>query len=343
MKVENRIINNNAQTPTIRMRRLRQSQAMRRLVRETHLSVDDLVYPLFVKEGIDKPQPIESMPDCFQFPLVALEDEILSIVALDIPAVLLFGIPEHKDAVGSASLKMDSVVAQSIRTIKKTAPALLVIADVCFCEYTDHGHCGVIEHTPSGLPDVANDQTLEHLVAQSVALAKAGADVIAPSGMMDGMVAAIRAGLDEAGFQSVAVLSYAIKYASALYGPFRDAAEGAPQFGDRSTYQMDIADKERAIREAELDVSEGADMLMVKPATFYLDTIARVKHAFPELPMAAYQVSGEYAMVKAAAQNGWLDENRIMMESLMAMKRAGADILITYFAKQAAALLQCQN
>jgi porphobilinogen synthase len=297
-----------------------------------------LVMPLFIKEGAGIKTAISSMPGQYQFSVDQLADEIAMLQSLKIPAVLLFGIPANKDAKGSAALQSDSAVAQAIKTIKQQAAELLVIADLCLCEYTDHGHCGVIHKTANGNQDVDNDATLSLLVEQAVVLAQAGADVIAPSGMMDGMIQALRQGLDAAGFQHVALMSYAVKYASSFYGPFRDAAEGAPQFGDRRTYQMDPANGREALREAALDVAEGADMLMVKPAMNYLDVICRVKHAHPAVPMAAYQVSGEYSMIKAAAAQGWLDETQAMLESLTAIKRAGADIIISYFAKDFAQL-----
>ncbi len=323
-----------------RLRRLRRHPGLRALVRETSLQVTDLVLPLFVKQGLSSKVAIASMPGHFQLSLQDLPGEIDALSALQIPGVMLFGIPTHKDAQGSGALAADGIVQQAISVIKQRNPEMLVIADLCFCEYTDHGHCGVIQ--PSYRADewtVDNDATLILLGQQAVSLARAGADVIAPSGMIDGMVAAVRTALDQAGFQAIPILSYAVKYASAFYGPFREAAEGSPQMGDRSGYQMDIANSDEALREAKLDVAEGADMLMVKPAHSYLDIIYRVKHTFPEIPLAAYQVSGEFAMLKAAAEKGWLDEQRVMMESLIAIKRAGANFIISYFAKQAAALL----
>lgn len=324
--------------PKIRLRRLRQHPALRDLIREHRLSVDDLVLPLFIKEGTQIRQEISSMPGQFQLSIDQLDQEIVEIEALGIKAVMLFGIPEHKDATGSSSWVDHGVIQQAIKKIKSLSTTLLVIADVCFCEFTNHGHCGVVKKNGDDF-ELDNDATLENLSKQAVSFAKAGADMVAPSGMIDGMVASIRRGLDAADFKNVPILSYAIKYASSLYGPFRDAAEGAPQFGDRRGYQMDCADGDRALREAELDVAEGADMLMVKPASYYLDIIYRVKQAFPSLPMCAYQVSGEYAMIKAAAEKGWLDHDKIMLESLLAMKRAGADFIITYFAKDVAKLL----
>jgi porphobilinogen synthase len=319
------------QFPAVRLRRLRRSSALRNLLQENAVTVSDLVLPLFIKSGHDIKNPIVSMPGHFQFSLDHLPAEIEVIQQLKIPAVILFGIPEKKDASGSCALHDNGIVQQAIQLIKKIAPALLVISDLCFCEYTDHGHCGVID-PQTQLVD--NDKTLELLGKQAVSHARAGADIIAPSGMMDGMVQAIRAALDANQFQDMPILSYAVKYASAFYGPFREAAEGAPQFGDRRTYQMNPANANEALREAALDVSEGADMLMVKPAQNYLDIIYRVKQRFPELPLCAYQVSGEFAMIKAAAEKNWIDEKAVMMESLLAIKRAGADFIITYFAKE---------
>jgi len=316
-----------------RPRRLRQSTALRQLVREESLAVTDCVLPLFIKENQSNKQAILSMPGHFQLGLDDLDSEIAQIEALKIPAVLLFGIPAEKDATGSSSLRQDGIVQRAIKKIKSLAPRLLVIADLCFCEYTDHGHCGVLHQRVDGQFDVDNDATLPLLVNQALSLVEAGADIIAPSGMMDGMVAALRHGLDQAGFVGTPIMSYAVKYASAFYGPFREAAEGAPQHGDRRSYQMDPANAHRALREAELDIAQGADFLIVKPAQNYLDIIYRIKSAFPFMPVVAYQVSGEFAMIKAAAANGWMDEQQAIEESLLAIKRAGADIIITYFAK----------
>ncbi len=314
--------------PLTRLRRLRDNPSLRALIREHDLATTDFVLPLFIKEGTHIKQPIASMPGCYQLSVDELDAELVDIFSLGINAVILFGIPRIKDAEGTHSWKDDGIIQEAIRKIKIAKSNLLVIADLCFCEYTDHGHCGVIV---DGCVD--NDATLGLLVKQAVSLARAGADVIAPSGMMDGMVAAVRAGLDAANFKNIPILSYAVKYASSFYGPFREAAEGAPQFGDRRAYQMDVADGDRALREAELDIAEGADMLMVKPAMNYLDVIYRIKKAFPAMPLCAYQVSGEYAMIKAAAEKGWLNERQVMIESLLAIKRAGADFIITYFAK----------
>ncbi len=325
--------------PTLRLRRLRQHAALRELLCEHRLSVKDLVLPLFIKAGTGIQNPIASMPGHCQWSVDRLPSEIDSILAAKIPAVLLFGLPAEKDALGSAALRSDGVVQRAIRIIKAKAPELLIMTDLCFCEYTDHGHCGPIHRNHRGVPDVDNDATLQWLAEQAVSLAKAGADVIAPSGMMDGMVKVIRQALDDHAFSDIPILSYAVKYASAFYGPFREAADGAPKFGDRKTYQMNPANANEALREAELDVSEGADLLMVKPAHTYLDIIYRIKQRYPEIPLGAYHVSGEFAMIKAAAERGWLNESSAMLESLLAIKRAGADFIITYFAKDIASLL----
>jgi porphobilinogen synthase len=317
-----------------RHRRLRKSAFLRDLVREHHLSVDDLIYPLFVVEGNKVRNPVPSMPGIEQLSPDYLLDEIGEAAALGIKAVLLFGVPRHKDPVGSAAYHPHGIVQEAIRAIKAKYPDLLVIADTCLCEYTDHGHCGVVEKG-----DVLNDASLELLVKTAVSQAEAGADIIAPSNMMDGFTAAIRKGLDDAGFAYVPIMSYAVKYASAFYGPFRDAAESAPKFGDRKTYQMDPANRREALREAQSDIEEGADLLIVKPGMPYLDIIADIRQHFP-VPVVAYNVSGEYAMVKAAAQNGWLDEKSVVLEMLTGMKRAGADLIITYFAKDVARWLK---
>lgn len=328
-------------SPVHRPRRLRLTAGIRRMVRETTLSPADFVYPLFVRHGRDQRVPIRSMPGVAQLTVDRLADEAREIVQLGIPAVILFGIPAAKDATGSDNCAPDGVVPQAIRALKDAAPDLLVISDMCFCEYTDHGHCGIINrpgqpHFTPALPEgyLLNDPTLALLGQASVVHAQAGADIIAPSGMLDGMVAAIRGALDAAGRADVSVMSYAVKYASGFYGPFRDAAESPPQFGDRSQYQMDPANRREALKEAALDVAEGADILMVKPALPYLDVLSAVRQAF-DLPVAAYQVSGEYAMLQAAAANGWLDLRRCALESLTAIKRAGADVILTYFAKDA--------
>jgi porphobilinogen synthase len=304
------------------------------LFRETALGVDDLIYPLFVTHGRGVKREIESMPGVFQYSVDKLAREAKEIAGLGINAVLLFGIPESKDEVGSSAYKSNGVVQRAIRAIKKAAPDLLVITDVCLCEYTDHGHCGVVVDD-----DVDNDKTLGLLARMAVSHAEAGADVVAPSDMMDGRVGALRSALDEAGFSRVPIMSYTVKYASAFYGPFRDAAQSAPQFGDRRSYQMDGANVREALREVEQDAAEGADIIMVKPALAYLDVITRVRNRV-DCPVAAYNVSGEYAMVKAAAANGWLDERRIVMEILTSIKRAGADVIITYHAKDVARWLR---
>jgi len=309
---------------------LRRTEPLRKLVRETTLSVSDLVYPLFVTHGKNARNEIVSMPGIFQLSVDLLPGEIKEIAGLGIPAVILFGIPETKDETGSSGYDPDSIIQQAIKSIKKTAPELLVITDVCLCEYTSHGHCGVIKDG-----EVDNDATLDFLARMAVSHAKAGADIVAPSDMMDGRVKAVRQALDGAGFEQTPILSYAAKYASAFYGPFRDAAESAPQFGDRRSYQMDPPNIREAMREIGTDIDEGADMVMVKPALAYLDVIRRARDTF-NYPLAAYNVSGEYSMVKAAAQQGWIDEQQIVMEILTSIKRAGADIIITYHAKDAA-------
>jgi porphobilinogen synthase len=304
------------------------------MVRETALSTADMIAPLFIVEGRGVVNPIGSMPGHAQRSVDRIADEIDALVELRIPAVLLFGIPAKKDASGSGAWDADGPVPSAIRAIKERAPDLAVIADVCLCEYTDHGHCGVLSPEP-GSGDVLNDPTLELLARAAVAYADAGADIVAPSAMMDGQVAAIRGALDQAGHTQTPILAYAAKFASAFYGPFREAAESTPRFGDRRAYQMDPANGREALREVALDVAEGADMLMVKPAGAYLDIIREVRARY-DLPLAAYQVSGEYAMIKAAAQNGWIDEPRAALESLVAIKRAGADMIITYYAREAA-------
>jgi porphobilinogen synthase len=305
------------------------------LVRETELNVKDLVLPIFVKGREGKRVPIESMPGYFQIPICALEQEVEEILGLGISSVILFGIPPHKDRHGSDSYADDGIIQDAIRKIRDVTSNLLIISDVCFCEYTDHGHCGIISEI-SGKMDIDNDQTLELLIKQAISHARAGADVIAPSGMIDGMVGAIRRGLDESRFQHIPILSYAVKYNSAMYGPFRDAAEGAPKFGDRSTHQMDPSNGKESLREVKLDIDEGADMLMVKPAHSYLDIIYRVKQAHPEIPLGAYHTSGEFCMIKAAAERGWIDEKRAIFEILTGIKRAGADFILTYFTKDVA-------
>ena len=319
--------------PTTRMRRLRRSETLRRMVRETRLSRDDLVYPLFVVEGSGVRDPVASMPGVFRFSVDALVIECKEVRDLGIPAVLLFGVPDEKDARGSGADAADGVVQRAVEAVKSAVPDLCVVTDVCLCEYTDHGHCGLIE-----AGDVANDPSLARLAATAVSHARAGADIVAPSDMMDGRVAAIRAALDDGGFDAVSILSYAAKFASAYYGPFRDAAESTPEFGDRRSYQMDPPNAREALREMRLDLEEGADALMVKPALPYLDVLARARAEF-DVPLAAYHVSGEYAMVHAAAERGWIDGDRAMHEALVAIKRAGADLVLTYAAKDVAARL----
>jgi len=321
--------------PQTRLRRLRYHARVRELVRETTLTPGDLILPLFVRHGTGQRIPIRSMPGHFQLSVDQLAGEIAEIESLGIPAVILFGIPEQKDAVGSDAYCEHGIVQQAVRVIKDVAPDLLAITDVCFCEFTDHGHCGIVNDN-TGRIDVDNDATLEILRKEAVSHARAGADMIAPSGMMDGMIQALRSALDGQGFSHLPIMSYAAKYASAFYGPFRDAAESTPQFGNRATYQMDPANGAEALREVALDVQEGADLLMVKPALSYLDIIRRVKEAHPEVPLAAYNVSGEYAMVKAAAAHGWIDERRLALEILTSIRRAGADIILTYHAKDVA-------
>ncbi len=316
-----------------RTRRLRKTENIRRLVRENRLHIDDLVYPLFIEEGENIETEIVSMPGIKRYSLDRISKELDEVTDLNIPAVLLFGIPTKKDEIGSETWNDDGVLQKAIRFIKKNYPDLYVISDVCFCEYTSHGHCGVIIDN-----DVDNDKTLPNIAKQVISHAKAGVNMVAPSGMMDGMIATIREALDNTGFVNLPIMSYAVKYASAYYGPFRDAADSAPSFGDRKTYQMDPSNRIEAIQEASFDEQEGADILMVKPALSYLDIIRDLKNNFDK-PLACYNVSGEYAMIKAAAEKGWIDGERVMMESLLSMKRAGADIIITYFAKEAARLM----
>jgi len=320
--------------PEYRGRRLRRNETIRRMVRETHLRAEDLIYPMFSAFGRGIKKEIPSMPGIYQQSIEHIVAEAKEVHALGIPAVILFGIPEHKDPVGQDAYSDSGIIQETIRAIKKEVPELTVITDVCMCEYTDHGHCGVIKDG-----DVDNDETLHLLAAEALSHAKAGADIVAPSDMMDGRVAAIRAILDANGFSHIPVMSYAVKYASAYYGPFRDAAESTPQFGDRRSYQMDPANRIEAFREAELDVQECADFLMVKPALAYLDILRDLKDRF-NLPLVAYNVSGEYSMIKAAAAKGWIDGERVMLETLLGMKRAGADLIITYHAKEAARLLK---
>ena len=320
--------------PELRLRRLRRTQALRDMVQETQVDVKDLIYPLFVVEGSNLKQEVSSMPGIFRYSPDLLPGEVEEIAGLDIPAVLLFGIPASKDEVGSGAYDPEGVIQQAIRTIKTSTPEMMVLTDVCLCEYTSHGHCGIIANG-----DVDNDQTLGFLADVAVSHAEAGADMVCPSDMMDGRVGAIREALDETGFDDIPILSCSAKYASAFYGPFREAVESMPQFGDRRAYQMDPSNWREALREVEQDTAEGADMVMIKPALAYLDVIQRVRNAV-NCPIAAYNVSGEYSMVKAAAQQGWIDERRVISEILTAIKRAGADLIITYHAKEAASWLQ---
>jgi len=321
--------------PTVRQRRLRRHPVLRDLVRETSLHVHDFILPLFVRPGLGVRKEIASMPGNYQLSVDCLVDEVGSAVDLGLYSFILFGIPASKDATGSSALDDEGIVQQALRALRRNYPEILLITDECFCEYTDHGHCGPLA-TVAGRMDVDNDATLPLLAQQCVSHARAGADVVAPSGMMDGMVQAIRAGLDAAGHTEIPILSYAAKYASAFYGPFREAAESTPQFGDRRTYQMDPGNAREALREVALDLAEGADVIMVKPALSYLDVICRVKQAHPDVPLCAYNVSGEFSMLKAAAANGWLDEQRTTLEILTSIKRAGADMIITYSAKDIA-------
>jgi porphobilinogen synthase len=319
-----------------RPRRLRRTEALRDLVRETSLEPSDFVYPLFVVPGASVRRTVSSMPGIEQLSVDRLAGEARELAALGVKAVVLFGIPSAKDPHGQESYADDGIVQQAIAALKDASPELVVMTDVCLCEYTDHGHCGLVDADG----DVLNDETLDVLGRIAVSHGEAGADVVAPSGMIDGMVGAIRGALDGEGLQRVAILSYAVKYASAFYGPFREATEGAPAFGDRRSHQMDPANAREALREAALDVEEGADALMVKPALGYLDVVRSVRERFPELPLAAFNVSGEYAMVKAAAANGWLDERAVVLEVLTGIRRAGADLIVTYHAKDAATWLQ---
>ncbi|MGB9774328.1 MAG: porphobilinogen synthase [Bacteroidota bacterium] len=319
--------------PTVRMRRLRMTETLRSMVRETSLSKDDLIYPLFVVPGEKFKREVPSMPNVYQMSIDEIVRECIEVKALGIPAVILFGIPEHKDEVGSEAYSKHGIIQRAIRAIKREIPDLLIITDVCLCEYTSHGHCGLVRDN-----EILNDETVELLAREALTHAEAGADMVAPSDMMDGRVKAIREKLDENGFANIPIMSYAAKYASGFYGPFRDAAESTPKFGDRRSHQMDPANSDEALREVELDILEGADIVMVKPAMAYLDVIRRVKDTF-HMPTAAYNVSGEYSMVKAAARNGWIDEQRVMMEVLTGIKRAGADLILTYFAKDVARIL----
>jgi porphobilinogen synthase len=320
--------------PTVRMRRTRQNEKLRGLVHETRLSVEQLIYPMFVAEDIDEPRAISSMPGIVNWPVELLGREVQRVASLGIPAVLLFGIPSEKDEVGSQAYDAHGIIQEAIRHLKVEAPEMLVITDVCLCEYTSHGHCGVIHGGT-----VQNDESLELLARMALSHVEAGADLVAPSDMMDGRVGAIRRMLDEHGYSQTPIMAYSAKFASGFYGPFREAAGSAPQFGDRRSYQMDPANGREALREVELDIAEGADIVMVKPALAYLDVIWRVRERY-NLPIAAYNVSGEYSMIKAAAQNGWIDEQRVVMEVLTGIRRAGADMIISYFAPDVAEWLR---
>ena len=318
-----------------RTRRLRKTENIRRLVRENKLTTDDLIFPLFIEEGENIETEIKSMPGIKRFSLDKISTELDEVTSLNIPAVLLFGIPSRKDDVGTETWNDDGIVQQAIRFIKKNYPKLYVITDVCFCEYTSHGHCGILNDNN----DVDNDATLINLSRQAISHAKAGADMLAPSGMIDGSIIKMREALDNTGYYDLPIMGYSVKYSSAFYGPFRDAADSTPTFGDRKTYQMDPANRDEAMREAAFDDVEGADILMVKPALSYLDIVRDLKNNY-DRPIACYNVSGEYAMIKAAGEKGWIDEEKVMMESLLSMKRAGADIIITYFAKEVAKILK---
>ena len=318
-----------------RTRRLRKTENIRRLVRENKLTTDDLIFPLFIEEGENIETEIKSMPGIKRFSLDKISTELDEVTSLNIPAVLLFGIPSKKDDVGAGTWNDDGIVQQAIRFIKKNYPKLYVITDVCFCEYTSHGHCGILNDNN----DVDNDATLINLSRQAISHAKAGADMLAPSGMIDGSIIKMREALDNTGYYDLPIMGYSVKYSSAFYGPFRDAADSTPTFGDRKTYQMDPANRDEAMREAAFDDAEGADILMVKPALSYLDIVRDLKNNY-DRPIACYNVSGEYAMIKAAGEKGWIDEEKVMMESLLSMKRAGADIIITYFAKEVAKILK---
>ena len=318
-----------------RTRRLRKTENIRRLVRENKLTTDDLIFPLFIEEGENIETEIKSMPGIKRFSLDKISTELDEVTSLNIPAVLLFGIPSRKDDVGTETWNDDGIVQQAIRFIKKNYPKLYVITDVCFCEYTSHGHCGILNDNN----DVDNDATLINLSRQAISHAKAGADMLAPSGMIDGSIIKMRETLDNTGYYDLPIMGYSVKYSSAFYGPFRDAADSTPTFGDRKTYQMDPANRDEAMREAAFDDAEGADILMVKPALSYLDIVRDLKNNY-DRPIACYNVSGEYAMIKAAGEKGWIDEEKVMMESLLSMKRAGADIIITYFAKEVAKILK---
>ncbi len=324
--------------PNTRLRRLRYNSIVRDMIRETHLHKSDLIYPLFVMPGKGIRNEVKSMPGVFQMSIDVLVEECKELVEIGVPAIILFGIPEHKDELGTEAYNPEGIVQRAVRAVKAAVGQdLLVITDVCMCEYTSHGHCGIVRNG-----EIVNDETISYLAKEAITHAEAGADIVAPSDMMDGRVAAIRKGLDYKGFTNIPIMSYAVKYASGYYGPFRDAAESAPSFGDRRSHQMDIANSDEALREAQSDIAEGADIIMVKPAGPYLDVLRRVKDNF-NIPTAAYQVSGEYSMIKAAGQLGWIDEERVMLESLISIKRAGADMILTYFAKDVAKFLNNQK
>jgi porphobilinogen synthase len=325
--------------PNVRLRRLRQHPIVRDLIRETELNLNDLVHAIFIKGEEGEKNPISSMPGHYQIPLSQLDKEIEEIVSLGIKSLMVFGVPSFKDAIGSDSFSDDGIMQKAIRQIRKLAPELLIISDICLCQYTDHGHCGVMDdHT--GCMDLNNDKTLEVLVKQSISHVKAGANMLAPSGMVDGLITTLRQGLDKVGFTHIPLMGHTAKYASAMYGPFRQATEGEPQFGDRSTYQMDPANGQEALREAAMDVIEGADILLIKPAHTYLDVIYRVKEAYPQIPLCAYHPSAEFSMIKAAAANGWINEKKVVFEVLTSIKRAGADFMVTYYTKEVAQWLR---
>jgi porphobilinogen synthase len=332
---EEKIMPSFSQFPVARPRRLRQNAGLRRLVRQTTLTPADFIYPMFIRHGQNVRQEVSSMPGVYQQSVDTLPAEAAELRSLGIPAVMLFGLPAEKDPVGRENFAPDGIVQQAIRALHQADPDLVIMTDVCLCEYTDHGHCGLVEDG-----QILNDPTLEILGQVAVSHARAGATMVGPSAMMDGQVAAIRRALDETGFTNIPIMAYSAKFASGFYGPFREAADSPPQFGDRSTYQMDPANNREAMREIALDVAEGADIIMVKPALPYLDIIRQARDTFPDLPLAAYNVSGEYSMLKAAARLGWLDEKRVALESLTAIKRAGADMILTYWAKDAARWLE---
>jgi porphobilinogen synthase len=321
--------------PTVRLRRLRQHPVIRDLIRETELNLSDLTHAIFIKGDKGEKHPISSMPGHYQIPLSKLDAEIEEIINLGIKSLMVFGVPDSKDAYGSDSFNEQGIMQRAIRQIRQIAPELLIISDICFCQYTDHGHCGFVDDHHN-CADINNDQTLKLLIKQSISHVQAGSNMLAPSGMIDGTITTLRKALDEAGFGHVPLLGHTVKYASAMYGPFRQATEGAPKFGDRNRYQMDPANGREALREAAVDVMEGADILLIKPAHTYLDIIYRIKQAYPHIPLCAYHPSGEFSMIKAAAEKGWIHEKRVVFEILTSIKRAGADFIITYYAKEVA-------